>query len=104
MVRKIPPTYTCASYTTRPVVQESNPSLPQAVQGIAFWRFPPVHKLAIMVVFGSRAVVSQKLAIDSKDEGFRTPALGAVRQKSPQPAPRSWLQSMRPNRRAIAIK
>jgi hypothetical protein len=35
-----------------------------------------------MVVFGSRAVVSQKLAIDSKDEGFRTPALGAVRQKS----------------------
>ena len=47
-----------------------------------------------MVVFGSRAAVSQKLAIDSKDEGFRTPALGAVRQKSPQPAPRSWLQSM----------
>src|ERR1700677_4056798 len=47
-----------------------------------------------MVVFGSRAVVFQKLAIDSKDEGFRTPALGAVRQKSPQPAPRSWLQAM----------
>jgi hypothetical protein len=34
--------------------------------GIAFWRFPPVHKLAIKVVFGSRAVVAQKLAIDSK--------------------------------------